>query len=71
MDSAVFNGQRVRVGINTNPNALTIKDSTIHGMITSQCMMENRNNRTGDSPYHRLALTVDTFTIVRYFADYV
>ncbi|MBF3339688.1 autotransporter outer membrane beta-barrel domain-containing protein, partial [Leptospira borgpetersenii serovar Hardjo-bovis] len=55
---------------NTNPNALTIKDSTIHGMITSQCMTENCDNRTGDYLYNRLALTVDNSTIDDDFEHY-
>ncbi|EPT8887969.1 autotransporter outer membrane beta-barrel domain-containing protein [Cronobacter malonaticus] len=55
---------------NTHPNALTIKDSTIHGMITSQCMTDNCDNRTGDYLYNRLALTVDNSTIDDDFEHY-
>ncbi|EOW6805041.1 autotransporter outer membrane beta-barrel domain-containing protein [Cronobacter muytjensii] len=55
---------------NSNRNALTIKDSTIHGMITSQCMTDNCDNRTGDYLYNRLALTVDNSTIDDDFEHY-
>ncbi|EOC1309121.1 autotransporter outer membrane beta-barrel domain-containing protein [Cronobacter dublinensis] len=55
---------------NNNRNALTIKDSTIHGMITSQCMTDNCDNRTGDYLYNRLALTVDNSTIDDDFEHY-
>ncbi|MRS17042.1 autotransporter outer membrane beta-barrel domain-containing protein [Enterobacteriaceae bacterium RIT691] len=49
---------------NTNPNSLTISNSTIHGMITSQCMTEDCDNRSTDGyVYDRLALTVDNSTI--------
>ncbi|EHK3781603.1 TPA: autotransporter adhesin EhaB [Escherichia coli] len=60
---------------NTNVNSLTIKNSTIHGMITSECMTStcdgydedgNRVDNEGRSTgyiYDRLALTVDNSTI--------
>lgn len=53
-------------GLSTNPNSnsLTIKDSTIHGMITSECMTTNCTNRDATGyVYDRLALTVDNSTI--------
>ena len=41
-------------------NSLTINNSTIHGMITSECMTTDCTNRDGtDYYYDRLALTVD------------
>ncbi len=51
---------------NTNDNSLTIKNSTIHGMVTSSCVTGTGDNCTDDrsSYYHdRLALTVDNSTI--------
>lgn len=49
---------------NSNPNSLTISNSTIHGMITSACMTTECDNRSGaDYYYDRLALTVDHSTI--------
>lgn len=52
------------VATNTNPNALTISNSNIHGMITSECMTTDCTARTTDGyVYDRLALTVDNSTI--------
>ena len=49
---------------NTNSNSLTIKNSTVHGMITSQCMTEDCAGRDATGyVYDRLALTVDNSTI--------
>ncbi len=49
---------------NTNSNSLTIKDLTIHGMITSECMTAVCVDRdTTGYVYDRLALTVDNSTI--------
>ena len=49
---------------NTNSNSLTIKNSTVHGMITSQCMTEDCTGRDATGyVYDRLALTVDNSTI--------
>ncbi|MDU4390447.1 MAG: autotransporter outer membrane beta-barrel domain-containing protein, partial [Klebsiella michiganensis] len=51
---------------NTNPNSLTISNSTIHGMITSACMTTecaDDANRTSGYVYDRLALTIDRSTI--------
>ncbi|MBB1200488.1 autotransporter outer membrane beta-barrel domain-containing protein [Enterobacteriaceae bacterium 89] len=49
---------------NTNPNSLNISNSTIHGMITSQCMTTDCTNRSDTGyVYDRLALTVDNSTI--------
>lgn len=49
---------------NTNDNSLTIKNSTIHGMVTSECMsVDCGDDRTTDYSYDRLALTVDNSTI--------
>lgn len=49
---------------NTNTNSLSIKNSTIHGMITSQCMTEECTNRdTTGYIYDRLTLDVDNSTI--------
>ena len=45
------------------PNALTIKDSTVHGMVTSACMTTDCGTRGSDYVYDRLALTVDNSTI--------
>ena len=47
----------------TNPNSLTIKNSTIHGMITSQCMTTDCAERESGYVYDRLSLTVDNSTI--------
>lgn len=52
------------VSTNTNANSLTIKNSTIHGMITSECMADDCANRVAsDYSYDRLALSVDNSTI--------
>jgi len=49
---------------NSNQNTLNIKNSTIHGMITSQCMTTTCDNRTTTGyVYDRLALNVDNSTI--------
>lgn len=49
---------------NTNNNSLTIKNSTIHGMVTSECMTTDCTNRTGtDYYYDRLAMNVINSTI--------
>ena len=49
---------------NTNANSLTIKNSTIHGMITSECMTNDCTGRDATGyVYDRLALTVDNSTI--------
>ncbi len=57
---------------NTNPNALTIKDSYIHGMITSQCMTADcADGRTDGYAYNRLALTVDNSTIDDNYEHYI
>lgn len=49
---------------NTNSNSLTIKNSTVHGMITSECMTEEcADGRDTGYVYDRLALTVDNSTI--------
>ncbi|EOG8083226.1 autotransporter adhesin EhaB [Citrobacter sp. CK184] len=49
---------------NTNSNSLTIKNSTIHGMITSECMTTDCVGRDATGyVYDRLALTVDNSTI--------
>jgi outer membrane autotransporter barrel domain len=52
------------VSTNTNNNSLTIKNSTIHGMITSECMTTDcAADRTTGYVYDRLTLTVDNSTI--------
>ena len=49
---------------NTNTNSLTIKNSAIHGMITSECMTTDCADRDATGyVYDRLALTVDNSTI--------
>ncbi|WET39782.1 autotransporter adhesin EhaB [Citrobacter enshiensis] len=49
---------------NTNSNSLTIKNSTVHGMITSECMTSDcADGRDTGYVYDRLALTVDNSTI--------
>ena len=49
---------------NTNNNSLTIKNSTIHGMITSECMTTDCVGRDATGyVYDRLTLTVDNSTI--------
>lgn len=49
---------------NANSNSLTIKNSTIHGMITSECMTTDCAGRDATGyVYDRLALTVDNSTI--------
>ncbi|EGJ4548414.1 autotransporter adhesin EhaB [Escherichia coli] len=48
---------------NTNANSLTIKNSTIHGMIYSECMTTDCADRADDYYHDRLALTVDNSTI--------
>ncbi|EGX8862189.1 autotransporter adhesin EhaB [Escherichia coli] len=50
-------------GISTNTNSLTIKNSTIHGMIYSECMTTDCADRADDYYHDRLALTVDNSTI--------
>ncbi|HAP3204163.1 TPA: autotransporter outer membrane beta-barrel domain-containing protein, partial [Escherichia coli] len=47
----------------TNANSLTIKNSTIHGMIYSECMTTDCAERANDYYHDRLALTVDNSTI--------
>lgn len=54
----------------TNPNSLTIKNSTIHGMITSQCMTTDCAERETGYVYDRLSLTVDNSTIDDNFEHY-
>ena len=54
----------------TNPNSLTIKNSTIHGMITSQCMSADCAERETGYVYDRLSLTVDNSTIDDNFEHY-
>ncbi|WP_336284942.1 autotransporter adhesin EhaB [Citrobacter arsenatis] len=50
--------------LTSNSNSLTIKNSTVHGMITSQCMTTDCVDRDAtDYPYNRLALTVENSTI--------
>lgn len=51
------------ISTNTNANSLTIKNSTIHGMIYSECMATDCSNRADDYYHDRLALTVDNSTI--------
>ncbi|WP_410750394.1 autotransporter adhesin EhaB [Citrobacter sp. U14242] len=52
------------VSTNTNANSLTIKNSTIHGMITSECLTDSCVDRiASDYSYDRLALSVDNSTI--------
>lgn len=49
---------------NTNSNSLTIKNSTVHGMVTSGCMSDDCTGRDATGyVYDRLALTVDNSTI--------
>ena len=49
---------------NANPNSLTIRNSTIHGMVTSDCMTTDCVNRDGDNyTYDRLTLSVENSTI--------
>ncbi|TKU32602.1 autotransporter outer membrane beta-barrel domain-containing protein, partial [Citrobacter sp. wls718] len=49
---------------NSNTNSLTIKNSTIHGMVTSECMTTDCTNRSGtDYYYDRLAMSVINSTI--------
>lgn len=49
---------------NTNSNSLTIKNSTVHGMVTSACMSDDCTGRDATGyVYDRLALTVDNSTI--------
>ncbi|WP_312924917.1 autotransporter outer membrane beta-barrel domain-containing protein [Atlantibacter hermannii] len=56
---------------NTNPNALTIKDSYINGMITSECMTTDcADGRSDGYAYNRLALTIDNSTIDDNFEHY-
>lgn len=56
---------------NANPNSLTIKDSYVHGMITSECMtVECVDGRTDGYVYDRLALAVDNSTIDDNFEHY-
>jgi hypothetical protein len=56
---------------NSNPNSLTIKNSTIHGMITSKCLTTDCVDRDADYIYNRLALTVDNTTIDDNYEHYV
>ena len=51
------------ISTNTNANSLTIKNSTIHGMIYSECMTTDCAGRANDYYHDRLALTVDNSTI--------
>ncbi|MCA1921545.1 autotransporter adhesin EhaB [Buttiauxella noackiae] len=52
------------ISTNTNPNSLTIANSTIHGMITSDCMSnECADGRSTGYIYDRLSLSVDNSTI--------
>ncbi|HDD8370700.1 TPA: autotransporter outer membrane beta-barrel domain-containing protein, partial [Escherichia coli] len=51
------------ISTNTNANSLTIKNSTIHGMIYSECMTTDCAERANDYYHDRLALTVDNSTI--------
>ncbi|WP_410401426.1 autotransporter adhesin EhaB [Escherichia coli] len=51
------------ISANTNANSLTIKNSTIHGMIYSECMTTDCAERANDYYHDRLALTVDNSTI--------
>ncbi|EGF7376734.1 autotransporter adhesin EhaB [Escherichia coli O158/O8:H27] len=51
------------ISTNTNTNSLTIKNSTIHGMIYSECMTTDCAERANDYYHDRLALTVDNSTI--------
>ncbi|HHG2985046.1 TPA: autotransporter outer membrane beta-barrel domain-containing protein, partial [Escherichia coli] len=48
---------------NIGANPLTIKNSTIHGMIYSECMTTDCAERANDYYHDRLALTVDNSTI--------
>lgn len=51
------------ISTNTNANSLTIKNSTIHGMIYSECMTTDCAERANDYYHDRLALSVDNSTI--------
>lgn len=51
------------ISTNTNANSLTIKNSTIHGMIYSECMTTDCADRADDYYHDRLVLTVDNSTI--------
>ncbi len=52
------------ISTNTNANSLTIKNSTIHGMITSECMTTDcADDRATGYVYDRLTLSVDNSTI--------
>ncbi|ENI0677909.1 autotransporter adhesin EhaB [Escherichia coli] len=51
------------ISTNTNANSLTIKNSTIHGMIYSEYIATDCSNRADDYYHDRLALTVDNSTI--------
>ncbi len=51
------------ISTNTNANSLTIKNSTIYGMIYSECMTTDCAERANDYYHDRLALTVDNSTI--------
>lgn len=51
------------ISTNTNANSLTIKNSTIHGMIYSECMTTDCADRADDYYHDRLALTVENSTI--------
>ncbi|ELT9863999.1 autotransporter adhesin EhaB [Escherichia coli] len=60
INNATVNGV---ISTNTNANSLTIKNSTIHGMIYSECMTTDCAERANDYYHDRLALTVDNSTI--------
>lgn len=53
----------ISTNTNANANSLTIKNSTIHGMIYSECMTTDCADRADDYYHDRLALTVDNSTI--------
>nr|WP_318382441.1 autotransporter outer membrane beta-barrel domain-containing protein [uncultured Enterobacter sp.] len=61
------------ISTNGNPNSLTIKNSTIHGMITSDCMSSDAcAGARGTDYYHdRLALSVDNSTIDDNYEHYI
>lgn len=49
---------------NTNANSLTIRNSTIHGMVTSECMTTDCVNRDANTyTYDRLSMLVENSTI--------
>ncbi|HCO8200490.1 TPA: autotransporter outer membrane beta-barrel domain-containing protein, partial [Escherichia coli] len=59
------------ISTNTNANSLTIKNSTIHGMIYSECMTTDCAERANDYYHDRLALTVDNSTIDDNYEHYI